>query len=137
MVWLQLIHGNSAPTGTTAAASTTGCRVTRCAIEIDGTPDPLPVLGSSAQAAGFRLRDDTERIDNLKGLPGPRGPDTFNPTSNYLFATRGGASLSVTITRSGTAPLDCWSADTYGKPPPTASPDRAIAHLSINLPSVE
>jgi hypothetical protein len=111
-------------------------------IEVDLTPDPLEAIKSSAQRQGFPLEDDTQFINDLKGIARPDGShdtpygeEKFNSTSSYLIATRDGTRLQVTVTRSGSVKLFCRDVKPYGKQMSTSA-GRTIVRLSISMPPV-
>lgn len=109
-------------------------------IEVDLNPDPLAAIKSSAQGPGFQLQDNTQFINDLKGIARPDGShdtpyggERFNSTSSYLIATKDDTELRVTVTRSGSVALYCSDVKTYGKPMSTPT-DKAIVKLQISMP---
>lgn len=95
---------------------------------------------SAAAQQGYKLHENTDYINQLKGLPGNTGSvsaraslEGYNPKSNYLIAEESGQNMQVEIVRDDEVALRCDSGK-YGRNQATTS-NHAIVSLYLGLPS--
>lgn len=107
--------------------------------ELPNSPQLTNEIKSDASQFGFPLSENTQLINQLKGIPDnngdvtdPYGGATFNSKSDYLISHENGDTLTVTINRSTSVPLYC-GVGSYGSKKSTGN-DSAIVDVYFTLP---
>lgn len=107
--------------------------------EVEDSSTLTHEIKSIAHAEGYTLSEDTEFINDLKGLRRadgsivtPYGDEKYNDSTDYLTATSNGNTLKIVVYRDASVALYC-SGSNYGGHKDTAG--GAIIRLNISLPS--